>query len=72
MLTDLAMAMSAAIALMLTPAESLPATGSGWFSTVLVAVLVVAAVVLTVATMERVAVAPLASGPMFQIPVPEL
>src|ERR1700674_2013471 len=50
-------------------AESLPVTGSGCTSPVLVAVFVVVAVVVTVATMVSVAFAPLIKPPRFQTPV---
>ena len=50
-------------------AELLAATGSGWFSAVLVAVLVTGLVPVTVATIDSVAFALLASAPMVQTPV---
>src|ERR1700694_4805975 len=71
--TTLVIAMSAsALGVMVAVAELLPATGSGWNSAVLVAVFVAGAVVLTVATIARVADEPLLSAPMSQRPVPEL
>ena len=70
--TDLVSPMSADCPVTVAEAESLPESGSGWLPAVLVAVLVVADVVLTVATMERVALAPLVKPPMCQIPVPEM
>src|SRR5450759_929006 len=70
--TPLVMAMSAATGLMLALAVLLPATGSVCNSAVLVAVLVVGDVVFTLATMERVLLAPLARVPTVQSPVAEL
>src|SRR4029077_20809184 len=70
--TVLVMAMSAATGLMLALAVLLPLTGSTWSSAVLVAIFMIAPVPVTVATIERVALAPLASEPRFQMPVPEL
>ena len=67
--TILVMAMSAACPVTVAEAVLLPATGSGWSSAVLVAVLVTAVVPVTVATIESVALAPLARAPMFQTPV---
>jgi hypothetical protein len=65
----LAMAMSADCPLTVAEAVLLPATGSGWSSAVLVAVLVTAVVPVTVATIASVAFDPLASAPRFQTPV---
>src|SRR6202521_3908940 len=72
LLTVFVMAISAACPVTVAMAELLPATGSGSVSAVLVAVFVTAAVPLTVATIDSVAFAPLATAPMFQMPVPEL
>ena len=68
----LVMAMSAATGVMVALAELLALTGSARSSADLVAVLVIAAVTVTVAMIMRVALAPLVKGPMFQTPVPEL
>src|ERR1700704_6968475 len=70
--TVLVIAISAACPVTVAEAVLLPATGSVSVSAVLVAVLVTAVVPVTVATIERVALAALASGPMFHTPVPEL
>ena len=70
--TILVTAMSAACPVTVAEAVLLPATGSGCTSAVLVAVLVTAVVPVTVATIDSVALAPLARAPMFQTPVPEL
>src|ERR1700694_6033187 len=66
--TLLVMAMSAATGVMVALALLLPAAGSGWFSAVLVAVFVVAALVFTVTVIPSVALAPLARAPMVQVP----
>src|ERR1700694_312390 len=68
--TSFVMAMSAATGVTVALGESFPESGSGWTSAVLVAVFVAGAVVFTVATIDRVALAPLATAPMFQSPVP--
>src|ERR1700674_854360 len=70
LLTDLVTAMSADCPVTGTEAESLPGTRSGWLPAVLVAVLVTVVVLVEVAVMVRVWLAPLASGPICQIPVP--
>jgi hypothetical protein len=70
--TALVIAMSAATGVMAALAESLPALGSTSVYAVLVAVFVAGAVVFTVATIDRVTLAVLASGPTFQTPVTEL
>ena len=69
LLTVFEMAMSAAIALTLALAESLPGFGSGWLPAVRVAVFVLTPAVFTVTTIDRVATPALASGPMVHAPV---
>src|SRR4029077_16596258 len=64
--------MSADTGVTVTEAVLLPATGSVWSSAVLVAVLVTGVVEVAVAVIPSVALAPLASAPMFQMPVPAL
>src|ERR1700687_1238835 len=66
--TVFVMAMSAACPVTITDALLLPATGSGCVSADLLAVFVSAEVLVSVATMVSVALAPLARAPMVQVP----
>src|SRR3977135_2926835 len=69
--TVLVIAISAACPVTVAEAVLLPATGSVSVSAVLVAVFVTVVVPVTVATIERVALPPLAIAPMFQTPRPD-
>src|ERR1700687_1681690 len=67
--TDLVIAMSACWPVTVADDVSLAEWGCGWLPAGRVAVFVVDVVLFTVATIVRVWVMPLASGPMCQIPV---